>query len=92
MKHSLRARVAALLLALAALFSLSGCGAEVVGKYRVLKTFGEQSFRIGYRLDDQVANYVDAALRVLAADGTVHRLAVEWMGEDKTSSRPTPTP
>ena len=84
MKHSLRARVAALLLALAALFSLSGCGAEVVGKYRVLKTFGEQSYRIGYRLDDQVANYVDAALRVLAADGTVHRLAVEWMGEDKT--------
>ena len=84
MKHSFRARAAALVLALAALFSLSGCGAKVVGKYRVLKTFGGNAFRIGYRLDDQVANYVDAALRVLAADGTVHRLAVEWLGEDET--------
>lgn len=55
----------ALLLALAALWSLAGC-AKTVGSYRVLKTFGEESFRIGYRLDDQVANYIDAALRALA--------------------------
>lgn len=81
------ARALALLLALAALVSLAGC-AKTVGKYRVLKTFGEESFRIGYRLDDQVANYIDAALRVLAADGTVHRLAVEWMGEDNTLIEP----
>lgn len=83
MKHSLRARSAALLLALAALFSLAGC-AKTVGRYRVLKTFGEESYRIGYRLDDQVAVYIDAALRSLAADGTVHKLAVEWMGADET--------
>ena len=82
-----RARLLALLLALAALFSLSGC-AKTVGKYRVLKTFGEESFRIGYRLDDQVANYIDAALRVLAADGTVHRLAVEWLGTDEMLIEP----
>ena len=73
----------ALLLALAALWSLAGC-AKTVGSYRVLKTFGEESFRIGYRLDDQVANYIDAALRALAADGTVRKLAVEWMGTDET--------
>ena len=78
-----RARLTALLLALGILLSLAGC-AKTVGNYRVLKTFGEESFRIGYRLDDQVAVYIDAALRSLAADGTVHRLAVEWMGQDNT--------
>ena len=82
MRQNLRARLVAVLLCVAALASLAGC-AKTVGNYRVLKTFGEQSFRIGYRLDDQVAVYVDAALRSLAADGTVHRLAVEWMGQDE---------
>ena len=88
MKDSIRVRALALVLALAALFSLSGCGSKVVGKYRVLKTFGEEAFRIGFRQDDQVANYIDAALRVLAADGTVHRLALEWMGTDETLIEP----
>lgn len=83
MIRTIRARVIALVLALAALLSLSGCS-EVVGKYRVLKSFGEQSYRIGFRLDDQLATYVDAALRVLAADGTVHSLAMEWLGRDET--------
>ena len=82
MSRNLRARLTACLLAFAALLSLAGC-AKTVGNYRVLKTFGEQSFRIGYRLDDQVAVYIDAALRSLAADGTVHRLATEWMGQDE---------
>lgn len=82
MRQNLRARLTACLLALAALLSLAGC-AKTVGNYRVLKTFGEQSFRIGYRLDDQVAVYIDAALKALAADGTVHRLATEWMGQDE---------
>ncbi len=74
----------ALLLLCAVLLSLSACG-KTVGSYRVLKTFGEESFSIGYRLDDQVAVYVDAALRVLSADGTVHKLALEWLGADDTT-------
>ncbi|MBQ9045197.1 MAG: transporter substrate-binding domain-containing protein [Oscillospiraceae bacterium] len=87
MTRTFRARAVALLLALAALFSLAGC-AKTVGKYRVLKTFDEESYRIGFRLDDQVATYIDAALRALAADGTVHRLAMEWMGQDETLIEP----
>lgn len=87
MIRTIRVRVCALLLALAALFSLAGCS-EVVGKYRILKSFGEQSYRIGFRLDDQLATYVDAALRVLAADGTVHTLAMEWLGKDETLIEP----
>lgn len=88
--NSIRRALAVVLLA-AMLLALPACS-KTVGRYRVLKTFGEEAFRIGYRLDDQVAVYVDAALRYLAADGTVRRLAVEWLGEDTTLIEPDSKP
>jgi ABC-type amino acid transport substrate-binding protein len=77
-------RLAALLLVLCLMLPLAGCG-KVVGRYRVLETLATQEFSIGYRENDYVRYYVDAALQTLAADGTVGTLAYKWFGEDKTS-------
>lgn len=87
MKHT--KRIAALLLALALCFSCAACS-KTVGSYRVVKTLGTEQFRIGFRDGDQAAVYVNAALKVLAADGTIHSLALKWFG---TETRPlTATP
>lgn len=75
-------RTLALLLVCALALSLCACG-KTVGSYRVLKTLGSESFRIGFRQNDYVAAYVDAALKALAADGTVHSLAIKWLGADE---------
>lgn len=84
MNHSTTKRLASLLIACLLLLSLTGCG-EDVGEYRILKTVGEERFSIGYRVGDPVALYVDAALRTLAAEGTVHKLAMQWLGTDNTA-------
>ena len=77
-------RILALLLCFCMLLPLFGCG-ERVGSYKVVRTLGEESYRIGYRVGDQIALYVDAALRKLTADGTVHNLAMQWLGADNTA-------
>lgn len=82
MKKSIK--LAALLLAVCLILPLAGCG-KVTGRYRVLETLATQEFSIGYRENDYVRYYVDAALQTLAADGTVSTLAYKWFGEDKTS-------
>ncbi len=82
MKHT--KRIAALLLALALCFSCAACS-KTVGSYRVVKTLGTEQFRIGFRDGDQAAVYVNAALKVLAADGTIHSLALKWFGTDDTT-------
>lgn len=81
MKYS--KRIAALLLAL----TLCCCAAcsKTVGSYRVVKTLSTEQFRIGFRDGDQAAVYVNAALKVLAADGTIHSLALKWFGTDNTT-------
>ena len=82
MKHT--KRIAALLLALALCVSCTACS-KTVGSYRVVKTLGTEQFRIGFRDGDQAAVYVNAALKVLAADGTIHSLALKWFGTDDTT-------
>ena len=82
MKHT--KRIAALLLALALCVSCTACS-KTVGSYRVVKTLGTEQFRIGFRDGDQAAVYVNAALKVLAADGTIHSLALKWFGTDNTT-------
>lgn len=77
-------RILALLLVCVLALSLCACG-KTVGSYRVLKTLGSESFRIGYRQGDYVAVYIDAALKTLAADGTVHALAIKWLGADEVT-------
>lgn len=84
MIHNHKKRILALLLCLCLTLPLFGCGKQV-GQYQIVRTLGEESYCIGYRIGDQVALYVDAALRELAADGTVHRLAMQWLGTDNTA-------
>ncbi len=83
-----------MLICLCLILSLGACGAEssgvtydsaVYGRYRTLASFGQEQFAIGFRNDDFVRYYVDAALRVLAADGTIHAIALKWFAEDNTS-------
>ena len=81
MKYS--KRIAALLLALT-LCCCTACS-KTVGSYRVVKTLSTEQFRIGFRDGDQAAVYVNAALKVLAADGTIHSLALKWFGTDDTT-------
>ena len=77
-------RILALLLCFGMLLPLFGCGKQV-GNYKIVRTLGEESYCIGYRVGDQIALYVDAALRELTADGTVHNLAMQWLGADNTA-------
>ena len=77
-------KAAALVAVLALMLALASCG-ETVGSYRVLDTLAEQQFSIGYRSGDNVQPYVEAAIRELAADGTIHSLALKWFAEDDTS-------
>ncbi|NCB50368.1 MAG: transporter substrate-binding domain-containing protein [Clostridia bacterium] len=83
-------RPVALLLAFCLLFLLCACGsgddtAASNGKYRTLETFEDQTFAIGFRNDDFVRYYVEAAIKELAADGTIHNIAVQWFSEDATT-------
>ena len=76
-------RILALTLALCLMLPLGGCG-QVVGRYRVVETLSEQSYAIGFRNDDYIRYYVEAALQVLAADGTISSLVNKWFIEDNT--------
>lgn len=76
-------KILALALTLCLMLPLTGCG-EVVGRYRIVETLGEQSYAIGFRNDDYVRYYVEAALQELAADGTISGLANSWFIEDNT--------
>ena len=82
----MRRRVLALVLALCLALALAGCG-KVSGRYRILETLETQSFSIGFRDGDYVQYYVEAALKVLAADGTVQRFEgmslLRWTPEGK---------
>ena len=52
--------------------------------YRIVETLGEQSYAIGFRTDDYVRYYVEAALQELAADGTVNSIAGQWFTQNNT--------
>lgn len=77
----------ALLLIICMLLPLAGCGSSgsTYGNYRVLETLATENFAIGFRNDDYVRYYVEAALKELAADSTIYRLAVSWFGNDPTT-------
>lgn len=79
----------ALFLVVCLVFLLGACGtdgdtAASNGKYRTLETFESRTFAIGFRNDDFVRYYVDAALKELAASGKIHSIAVQWFSDDAT--------
>lgn len=70
-----------LLLATAFLLCLCACGGDE-GPYRVLETIGEKQYGLIFRKGDKVSEPVNAAMSVLAANGSLTQLSIGWLGED----------
>lgn len=77
-------RFTALMLCLCLLVGLCACGNRTGGAYTKIATLTEGAYGIGFRSGDPAADYVDAALKVLAAGGQIHETAIRWFGDDPT--------
>lgn len=67
-------------LVLVLMLALCACG-KTGGAYTMVTTLTEGSYAIGFRNDDPIADYVEAALKVLAAEGKVAELEVRWFND-----------
>lgn len=85
MKKRIFPRLTALLLAVCLILSLAACGKSDAVGYEVIDTLKKSGFVIAFREGDKLSEYVPAALKVLAAQGTVKALALQWFGEDETT-------
>lgn len=75
-------RIMALVLVAALCLGLCGCGGEQIGSYTVLEEIGTKQYASIYRMDDPVAEVVEAALSNLTASGTLSRICATWLGSD----------
>ena len=73
-------RMITLVLALCMVLTLCGCG-KTGGAYKQIDTLTEGKYAIGFRADDPIADYVEAALKVLAASGRVADLEARWFND-----------
>lgn len=77
-------RAICLLLAACLCLGLAGCGFGVTGGsaygVRTIETLVEQEYSLAFRTNDPTADFVIAAIEVLAAEGKVDDLAVKWFG------------
>ncbi len=78
-------KIIALLLVLALTLSLCACGQEQIGVFTVLKEVGEKHYATLYRQNDKVSQVVEAAMSVLAANGTLANISQSWLGSNKIS-------
>lgn len=72
------------IMALVLLVSAGGCGGQGgKAKYKVIEgRLMEEEFALGFRSEDKLHDITDAALKVLAARGTLSALSHKWFGED----------
>ena len=73
-------RMITLVLALCMVLTLCGCG-KTGGAYKQIDTLTEGKYAIGFRADDPIADYVEAALKVLTASGRVADLEARWFND-----------
>lgn len=73
-------RIIPLILALCMVLTLCACG-KTGGAYTMVEKLNEGQYAIGFRNDDPIADYVEAALKVLAANGKVAELEVRWFND-----------
>ncbi|MBQ7144329.1 MAG: transporter substrate-binding domain-containing protein [Oscillospiraceae bacterium] len=104
MKKQTSNRILTLLLALALLASLCGCGAEDEGAYLTLETLGEKRYSLICRKDDRLAPLLDAAMEAIYRSGRLSAICTRWLGADRIALSggdpaetlpevtPTPTP
>jgi len=74
----------AILLLLALLASLSGCGETEDSAFRVLEVLGEKQFCAICRGGDKLAPLIDAALKTVAGNGQLANITVRWLGRDRS--------
>lgn len=67
-----------------ALCLLCGCSNRTGGAYTKIATLAEGTYGIGFRTGDPAADYVEAALKVMAANNQIHETAVRWFSSDPT--------
>lgn len=75
-------RFLAALLALVMVLSLCACSKEEYTNYRVLQVVGVKQYGTVCRAGDKAAQVVDAAMSVLAANGTLSAISAQWLGRD----------
>ena len=78
-------RITALLLAVCLCLTLIGCGNRSGGAYTMIETLTEGQYAIGFRNGDPAAEYVQAALKVLSAQGRIGEISVKWFGKETAS-------
>lgn len=78
-------RIAALILTICLLLGLCACGNRTGGAYTRIATLSQGSYGIGFRNDDPSADYVEAALKVLSANGQIREIDIRWFGDTVTS-------
>lgn len=95
MKKSMK--LLSLLLALVMVLGLAACNssqnpgasptpAEGSSRYLILdNVLAEEEYGIGFRKNDELCTFVDAALKVLKADGKLAEISNQWFGEDITT-------
>ena len=78
----MKKRILCLLLCAVLLLPMAACGSER-GGYRIVDTYsGDGNFCIAFRKDDLLCDIISAALKELAANGTLRTAALSWFGED----------
>lgn len=78
-------RALALLLAVILLFSLCACGDKETRAFRPLHTVGQRDYTVVHRAGDSLAPVVEAAVSVLAANGTLTAISWQWLNADLVS-------
>lgn len=76
----IRKRLVVLVLVLSMSLSLFGCAKNAgnSGIYKIITSYESSDISIGFRQDSFIRYYVEAALLVLSADGTITKLAQNW--------------
>jgi ABC-type amino acid transport substrate-binding protein len=83
----MKKRLITLVLALCMVLTLCGCG-KTGGAYKQIDVLSEGKYAIGFRNDDPIADYVEAALKVLASSGRVAELEARWFSDTGFTSFP----
>ena len=73
----------AIVLLLALLASLAGCGQTEVSAFRALEVLGEKQFSVICRGGDKLAPLIGAALKTLAGNGQLASISARWLGKDR---------
>ncbi len=83
----MKKRIISLLLVLCTLVSLCACSGG--GRYKAVKTLGDQQYSIGFRNGDSNYHYIDRALRALSYEGKIDEISRKWFGTDNAVSFPS---